>query len=549
MGIDERYAEALVKRDLIDDEALDDARRIKSEIRRSLRTALLNSGNIEAENLYDFICDFANMKREKIGLGSLNRNIVSYISREESEELCAIPLRIDHDELILAVNEPLHEETISTLSEKAGFPVKQVLAEERDILKAIKHMYAKSPDSEIKNLDIKSVTSSVRTGIVSSQKKEEHSLEFDGIFEKAMEKGAVNIFFNCMKSGVEITLRNNAGFCEVSKARDSDAHSISKALSDKLGIDFSDDRPLIEKLISAEFEGSQIPVRASVIKTPVGLSVKLRFIREFPYEFNLGNIGISKHDYDVLKGALALNRGLILISGPPESGRSTTLRAIAREASSQLRKVFSIEESIDFILENCHQIDLGLCETQDFQTVFSSVLKHEADIVIIDQISDEADLKRVFLEASRKLIVAVVYGNSAMNDIAETVRAMGKSNRAFDNLRLIISQRLVERLCDNCKTSAISKADALNDIVIPHEFQTCKPVGCNICGGSGYRGHTAVFEALEVARVKGMLSDGTPDEIIKEASINCGFKTLSENALSKVINGEITIDALKSIAD
>ena len=299
--------------------------------------------------------------------------------------------------------------------------------------------------------------------------------------------------------------------------------------------------------ITVDVSGRSIDVRVSTIPTINGESVVLRFLDTEKGPNDLTALGLSDHTLSTLRRLLKAPHGMILTTGPTGSGKTTTLYAALQELNLIERKIITLEDPIEYRLENINQIQINPKVGLNFATLLRSVLRQDPDIIMVGEIRDE--------ETARLATQSALTGHLVLSSL-HTNNALGAINRLLDMglepflisaaVRGIISQRLIRRLCPKCKKCGSVTAREHKQFGLKIGTIINRPNGCMSCYQTGYKGRLVLTELLE-------LNDNIRDYINnskKIGSVDCSLlpeQTLANSARSYIESGETSIEEFLSI--
>jgi general secretion pathway protein E len=309
-------------------------------------------------------------------------------------------------------------------------------------------------------------------------------------------------------------------------------------------------RPLDGRWVWQRKTGTQVDLRINTIPTLHGEDFALRLLSRDFQMLTLDALGLLRHDYNRLLGLLNTPGGLILVTGPTGSGKTTTLYACLRYLSNGQRKINTIEDPIEYALDGIRQsqvnpkIDIGFAE------LLRSVLRQGPDIIMVGEIRDtETALTAVLGANSGHLVLATLHAPVAAGAIQSMLSLGVNAHFLSSCLRGVVAQRLLRTLCPQCKVSFdLSAAPATFDEVKPwlepgQGTMLYGPRGCPSCHHTGYSGRTGVFEVLAVSKdIRPMIEQKQPTRTIRQQAVVEGMVEFRLSALLKVARGETAIE-------
>ena len=266
---------------------------------------------------------------------------------------------------------------------------------------------------------------------------------------------------------------------------------------------------------------------------------------------NISLVGGTAEDIAKIKNMVSCPNGIILTSGPTGSGKTTTLYSVLKSLNDEDVNITTIEDPIEIKLEGINQSQINAKAGITFASCMRAILRQEPDIILVGEIRDYETLEIAISAAlTGHLVLSTVHTNSAAATVTRLIEMGAKDYLVSSTLSGVIAQRLVRRLCDDCKEEYFATHDEARQIIADEkeiqEFMK-KPIyrakGCNKCDFSGYKGRLGVYEIMAINKeIKKLVALGAHDLEIEEAAVKNGMKTLNQSCLTHILNGETTID-------
>jgi general secretion pathway protein E len=290
--------------------------------------------------------------------------------------------------------------------------------------------------------------------------------------------------------------------------------------------------------------GREIDFRVSSTPIVNGESVALRVLDRHELPLDFASLGFSQEAAEQLQRLTSLPNGIVLVTGPTGSGKTTTLYAALKLLNRTASKLFTVEDPVEYQLSGVNQIQVNPQIGLDFAQVLRSVLRQDPDVIMVGEIRD-LETARIAIQAALTghLVLSTLHTNSAVATLAR-LSDMGLENYLMMScINAIVAQRLVRRLCNACKIEMILPAKMAGDLGLPSHAQVMTPCGCAQCGGTGYRGRIVVYEILELSTAvrQAMARQATLSEI-SEIGTREGMQSLYVQAMGRVLAGETSIE-------
>lgn len=335
---------------------------------------------------------------------------------------------------------------------------------------------------------------------------------FSKFLNKALALRSSDIHFETLKESMSIRFRIDGElklFYIFNKAFFSILSSYIKMLS-KLDV------TIIRNPQDGRFSFNTMDFRVSTMPTINGESIVIRVLDNLDIAKDFTSLGFSSHILKDLKNILTLKEGLVLITGPTGSGKSTTLYSIIKELNSEDKKIITVEDPVEYKIEQVQQVNVNESLNLDFQTILRNILRQDPDVILIGEIRDSYSLK-IALQASLTghLVLASIHANSSIDTVSRLLDLNADNYLLASTLKYIISQRLILKVCEHCKGAA-----------------------CEKCNYKGFYGRTNIAESLKIDEViKKILVEKKSTIHIKEYLENKNYKTILDDGLAKVSLG------------
>lgn len=321
-------------------------------------------------------------------------------------------------------------------------------------------------------------------------------------------------------------------------------------------MDIAERRKPQDGSFTAELEGRQIDFRCASQGTMEGEKLSLRILDKSQQINRLTDLGMREKLVDEVRGLVTQPHGMVIASGPTGSGKSTSLYAALREIDRYTRNIITIEDPIEYKLDNVTQIEINTKAGQTFATSLRSVLRQDPDVIMIGEIRDE-ETAQIACQAATTghMVFTTIHANDAITALFRLLDLGVEPFLVSSALTAVWSQRLVRKLCDNCKEPYKPKPEFLKKANLPAQkidvfYQPPKEPEqvCPDCGGSGYRGRTGIFELMVVTdKIRDLIKESPSMPTIKAEARKGGMLYLQEDGLRQVIRGTTSVKELMRV--
>ncbi len=481
-----------------------------------------------------------------------------------SDILKRFPLRLALQHQLLVVGEKEDSLQILTfdpfdllakqrLGQTLKQPVEWAMHTRRDILQALRRSYGIGADTFEEILEgreddeiLDSLKDEVQE-LDSEEDSEASVVKFvNQIMREALIERATDIHFEPLNEGLRIRYRVDGMLHEVpvpaqiSKLQD----SVVARLKIMSHLDIAERRLPQDGRIALEFEGQPIDVRVATIPTVTGESVSLRLLGQQKFTFE--RLGIDGENRQRVDKLLGLPNGIILITGPTGSGKSTSLYTFLTALNNESRRIVTIEDPVENKLPGVLQIAVKSEIDLTFARGLRAILRGDPNVVMIGEMRD-VETAEIAIRAALTghLVFSTLHTNDAIGGITRLIDMGIEPFLVSTSVRAFIAQRLVRRLCEECKVETVYPQGHLEQMgfVIPPDKKIYKSVGCDACRQTGYQGRTAIFEICMVSpKLQNMIAQHSQYNEMQAVAVEEGMDFLRENGWERVLAGVTTVE-------
>ncbi len=547
-----RLGDLLVKEGLLTPSQLEVALKLQKQTHftKKLGQILLEEGFISQKELLKALSkqlgyDFVDLYGEKIDFQKLSQYPLQLLKNAK-----AIPFKEDEDYIYVATSDPLNYEALEVLERIFMKPLKIYLALE-DEIEAIFHRLTILEDTQ---QIIQEVKKELRSEYAKKERKESavvhliHLIIKDSIIRRASdihiepdEKKAI------VRARIDGVLHETFVFDE----------EVYYALNTRIkllgGLDISERRKPQDGRFSMEVEGKLYDFRLSCTPTIFGESLVMRILDREKALLRLEKLGFEEENLEIFEDMIHSPYGIVLITGPTGSGKTTTLYAALNEIKSIHNKVMTIEDPVEYRLPLVQQVQVNEKSGLTFAVAVRAFLRQDPDVMLIGEIRDFETLNAAAQASlTGHLVFSTLHTNDAPGAISRLAQMGLKPYMIADSVVGVVAQRLVRKICPMCKTTYKPPKSLLKKIkkYLPPEYTFFKGEGCSRCNFTGYFGRTMISEVLKVdEKIAKLISEGANKfEIYEYAVQNGNFKPMLQDGVEKALKGITTIQELLRVA-
>ncbi len=549
-------AEILLKRGLIDETQATTVRQADDIVSWATGQPGLDADEIMRAIANDLGLEFIDLREESVDLTLLETFPQKLIYREN-----LFPVSRQNGSILIATADPLNFYPLDEIAAATGLTVEPVLADGIEIAKLIKTHLGVGGETvegllEQKAEDGIELLEELETdGSELSEMAQEASVVrlVNEILLEAIESKTSDVHIESQERGIVIRYRID-GILHTQPVPPEINHfraAIISRLKIMARLNIAEKRLPQDGRIKLKVKGREVDVRVSVIPMIHGEGLVMRILDKGSMEFKLRNLGMSQKSYDIFSKLIRLPHGIILVTGPTGSGKTTTLYSSLIEINNATTKIITTEDPVEYQLAGINQIQVHPKIGLTFAQSLRSILRHDPDVVLVGEIRD--------LETAENAIQAALTGHLVFSTL-HTNDAAGAYTRMVDmgvepflvtsTVEAVMAQRLVRRLCSHCRREYSPKQDDLPDD-FPFELidgPLYEAVGCRECRDVGYSGRMGVYELLTTTdKIRQLATERCSTWEIKKAAAEAGMETLRDDGWIKVIEGNTTIDEIVRI--
>ncbi|MDQ1586649.1 MAG: type pilus assembly protein PilB, partial [Actinomycetota bacterium] len=453
----------------------------------------------------------------------------------------AIPIGFEDGRLLVAMADPANVFAIDDLRSLTGMDVKPVVATRADVAAAIDRYYR--ADSDMDDL----------TSVLDAQEEEDDLSKVKEIVEdapivkyvnllitQAIQDRASDIHLEPGEHDLRVRFRIDGVLHEIMRSPKAIQQGVISRLKIMADINIAERRIPQDGRLSVNAHGRKIDLRVATLPTVWGEKVVMRILDNSTARLDLSDLGFSEHNYNVYSQSFTKPYGMILVTGPTGSGKSTTLYATLNIVSKPEVNVITVEDPVEYRLPGINQVQTNVKAGLNFASALRSILRSDPDIVLIGEIRDH-ETAQIAVEASLTghLVLSTLHTNDAPSAVTRLTEMGIEPFLVGSALDCILAQRLARRLCKKCKEEFTPTAEMLVQARFPWEDGKPLPtlyraVGCSVCSKTGYKGRLALHEVMVVSEtIERMAVEHSSATAIGEVAREEGMVTLRDDGLQK----------------
>jgi len=522
-----------------------------------LGEVFINEGLVTRESLIQILEFQLGIPHLDLKKMDIDPEAVKKISEGLAKRHDLIPVQINNGILLVAMSDPLNIFAIDDIRIFTGLEVQPAIATPNDICTAIDKYFGKQ--EAIKAAEEYKKEFGIDSSIQKKESEEDESISnspivklVNTLIENAVRLGASDIHIEPFPQYVRIRYRVDGQLEETMKQDIQLMPAISARIKIMADMNIAERRRPQDGRIGIQVDKRDYDIRVSILPTVSGEKIVMRLTDKQTLLKPKESLGFFKDDLDKFNEILKNPHGMILVTGPTGSGKSTTLYSTLRELNREQINIVTVEDPVEVSMEGINQVQVNTKAGVDFASSLRSILRQDPDIIMIGEIRD-AETAEIAVKAAitGHLVVSTIHTNDAASTISRLMD-MGVENYLIGtSLVGIIAQRLVKRICPRCKKIYTPQQTDVEILELGSNSvgNLFKGSGCNHCNHTGYSGRVGVYEVLPInSSIRQLIHKGANSDDIRAQAVADGMVSLRDNCKRLVQDGETTIEELVRVA-
>ena len=551
--------ELLVRESVISLKQLEDAKNEQKKQGGRLGAALVKLGHIDERKLAEFLGQQFGLPAIDLSNFEISPDALKPVSREMCLKYCVIPVSKAGNTLVVAFADPTNVFAKDDLTFLTKCKIEQVVASEPAILTAIERYFSQAKEEDFTQIvtemersdDTQAAAKSVSVDLTKPPPPSEDTpvVKFiNMILNEAIDTRASDIHIEPYEKRIRVRFRVDGRLREMTQPPAGLAGSISARIKVLSKLDIAERRRPQDGRLKVLTAKGDVDFRVSVLPVLFGEKIVMRLLDKANLQLDMTKLGFEEDDMAKFKKAIRLPQGMVLITGPTGSGKTSTIYSALSELNTSDKNISTAEDPVEFNLDGINQVQINHEIDFGFSQALRSFLRQDPNIIMVGEIRDLETAEIAFKAASTgHLVVSTLHTNDAPATIVRLLD-MGIANFLIASaVNLIVAQRLVRKICDSCKRPFSVEPQVLIDIGVPEKevdsYKICKGEGCTRCGNTGMKGRIAIYEILEMNNpIRDAILRGCTPRELRQIAMENGMRTLRQSALKKLQQGVTTVE-------
>lgn len=551
----------LVTAGVLSDDQLEWALDRQKESYQRLGELLLDAKMVSDDDITEARALQLDMPYVQLNDFQIKPDVAKLVPEHISRAYNLIPVSATTSRIAVAMANPMDVEAIDTVQRCSKKRVVPVLAGESRIQSALEQAYGAAGGEDITatieeaigDIEIQGPDSEVTDDVAEARRQSTQApvvKTVNLVLQEAVKQKASDIHFEPRANGLEIRYRLDGALQHIRTLPQQLQAAVLSRIKIMAEMDIAEKRLPQDGRIKMKISGRRVDLRISSLPTQYGERIVIRILDRGAQQVSLDSLGFSEREYPIFQHIIRKPYGIILVTGPTGSGKTTTLYSALATIRTGENNIMTCEDPIEYELEGVSQSAVNVRAGLTFAAQLRAILRQDPDVILVGEIRDRETAEVAFQAAmTGHLVFSTLHCNDAPSAVTRLIDMGVEPYLIGSSVVGVLAQRLVRSLCPRCKAPYKPTVEELAMLGLQDregDVQFYKPVGCSVCNMRGYSGRMAVFEVMpvgeEIRRLA--ISNPTADQV-KELALTTGMRTMREHAAEKVLAGLTSIDEIR----
>ena len=556
----ERLLKYLLEHSLVSEKQAEQLRNEHKESGKSIRELISENGMVSEEHLLEALAAVSKLPVVRLYEQQLPLEVRQLVRADLMRTHLVLPFAFDPEDpgtVWVALNDPMNMRGRDLVAISSKCRVRPFLATTSDILVTIDRYFGSEEMREAAELYTRDneIDASLEDQIIREDINSSPVVMLvNSLVEQAVHQRASDIHVEAEPDRVRVRCRVDGVLYTTANYSLRLLSAIIARIKIISGLDISEKRKPQDGRFSITVDRREYDIRVSTLPTVYGEKCVMRLNQKKALSHNKKTLGLSDDDMVKFDRILSYPNGIVLVTGPTGSGKSTTLYTALSELNSDMVNIVTVEDPVEANIEGINQVQVNVKAELTFANALRSILRQDPDIIMIGEIRD-GETASIAVQASitGHLVVSTLHTNDTASSVTRLLDMGVESYLIADSTVGIIAQRLVRRLCPQCRRSRLVRDYEANYLGLSAQERSgqliWEPVGCQRCNGTGYYGRIGIYEIMEITpTLRGMIAGRVSTDQLREAAIGEGMLTLKQSARRLVLDGTTTLSEMQRIS-
>jgi len=548
-----RLGDILVESGFLNATELAEVLSVQKETGKRLGEVIVESGLMSEFDILRAVSSQYNYPIIDLSGIDVDPKATALLTQKFCEENIVFPIGFDNDNLVVAIDDPMNITIEDELQFQTGYQISLMLATHSSIIDAIKFNYGKdsarkaaaelgesfSNDNADENSEMsEAINSAPVVKLVNS------------MIDYAIRSGSSDIHIEPLEDRVRVRIRIDGVMQEVMSNPISAKDAITTRIKILGGMNIAEKRIPQDGRITTVINGEDVDMRVSILPCVTGEKTVIRILAKNDANLNRKYLGISDRNNEMIDRMIKIPQGIVLISGPTGSGKTTTLYTLLSEKNTDDVNIITVEDPVEIRIPGLNQVQVNSKAGMTFASGLRSILRQDPDIILVGEIRD-GETAEIAMRAAitGHLVFSTIHTNDAVSSINRLIDMGLEPYMVSSALVGVVSQRLVRRICTNCRESYDPDESDIQTLRLDPGQKLYRGKGCQDCNDKGYRGRIAIHEIVVITRkMKALLEKRASEDEMRELAVTEGTQMLQDSARDLVLEGITTVSELNRVA-
>jgi type IV pilus assembly protein PilB len=566
-GRRKKMGEYLLEAGLITEDQLKEALRRQRQTKEPLGQVLARAGLVGEGDIVRVLHHQLGLPIVDLQAIAIDESVIALVKEELAKRYIAIPVGLENRNTIrVAMADPLNASALEDIRFQSGYFIRPALAPSSEIQEAINRFYHLDDSvGQVLETIIKSDPGREVREVVEESAEESLAATMElaagspivrlanWLLARAVELRASDIHIEPQEKSVGVRVRVDGLLQDLERLPKWTQGALISRIKILSNLDISEKRVPQDGRYRVESEGRRIDLRVSTLPTMHGEKIVIRIIDQERAALRLDTLGLSSDCLTDIRNFASRPQGILIVTGPTGSGKTTLLYSILEQIHSVTKNIITAEDPIEHQVAGVNQVQVDEKSKKTFASVLRAMLRQDPDVMMVGEVRDTETAQIAFRASiTGHLVLSTVHTNDAASAVTRLVDLGLAPYMVASSLIAVVSMRLIRTLCPKCKDAFVPSGETLRTLGLSgrdaRDLVLFRPVGCDLCNGSGFRGRTGIFEILEMGEaLRRMITGGATEAMIRSAAVEGGMVPIGQDGLSRALNGETTLEELSRV--
>jgi len=566
-GKRKKLGEYLLDAGLVTEQQLKEALRRQRQTREPLGHILSRTGMVTEADICRVLHTQLGLAIVDLQTVAIDDSVIRLIKEELAKKYTAIPIEVENrTTLRIAMADPLNAAALEDLRFQSGYFVRPVLAPPSEIVEAISKYYhidasvVQILENIIKNDPVAEVREIV-------EPEPDESLDelmkisagppivrlANWLITRAVEMRSSDIHIEPQEKGVGVRIRVDGLLQDMERLPKWTQGALISRIKILSSLDIAEKRLPQDGRFRVEIDGRRIDFRVSTLPTDHGEKIVIRIVDQERSALRLDTLGLSEPVLAKIRAYGLRPQGILIVTGPTGSGKTTMLYSLLQHIHSVTKNIVTVEDPIEYQVAGVNQVQVDEKSKKTFAAILRAMLRQDPDVMMIGEIRDFETAQIAFRASiTGHLVLSTVHTNDAPSAVTRLVDLGLQPYMVASSITGVVSMRLVRTLCPKCKDAYVPTPEELRLLGLDEregsDLTLHRPVGCEYCYETGFRGRIGVFEVLDVTDpLRRLIASGAPESMIRQTALEAGMVPIGQDGMAKVLSGLTSLEELQRV--